>query len=351
MKILVIGSEGFIGRYMVRDLKAAGHEIVGFDLAPKDAGSHGDCPSKKGPQGDCPLPLGYKFYQGNILSREELKIAAQGVDMVINLAAKHHDFGVSREDFFLINENGTQVMLDVMAELKIKKLVFYSSVAVYGDVENFSHEGMGEHPSNDYGQSKLAGEALIKQWAAKDSKREVLIVRPVVVFGPHNFANMFRLIDSIFHKRFILVGKGDNIKSVAYVENLVAATLFAMQKLRSGIEVVNYSDEPHKTSKQIADIIRAELGKKPLGFHLPLNLIYAFAYPIDVVAKLTKINFPITANRIKKFASPTTHGSKKVRDLGFKQQFSIEDGLKNMVRWYLDEGIKERSRSASGPRV
>ncbi|HRZ40162.1 MAG TPA: NAD(P)-dependent oxidoreductase [Candidatus Omnitrophota bacterium] len=334
MKILVIGSEGFIGRYMVRDLKAAGHEVAGFDLVPEDAGRSG-----------------YVFHQGSILSREELMKAARGAEMVVNLAAKHHDFGVSREEFFLINETGTQVMLDVMAELGIKRLVFYSSVAVYGDVTEFSHEGMGEHPVNDYGRSKLAGEALIKQWAVKDASREVLIMRPVVVFGPHNFANMFRLIDSIYHRRFLLVGKGDNIKSVCYVENLVAATLFMMQKLRPGIEVVNYSDEPHKTSREIANIIRSELGKKPLKAHLPLGLITALASPIDLVAKAAKVNFPITASRIKKFASPTTHGSQKVRALGFKQKFSIEGGLRAMVRWYLEEGINERKRSASGPRA
>ena len=333
-KILIIGSEGFIGRYMVRDLKAEGFHVSGFDIAPEDAGRSG-----------------YTFYKGSILSKEQLRVAMKGADMVINLAAKHHDFGVSKEDFFLINETGTQIMLDVMDELQIKRLVFYSSVAVYGETSDFSHEGMGEHPVNDYGRSKLAGEALIRAWAARDSACEVLVVRPVVVFGPYNFANMFRLIDNIYHNRFVLVGSGENVKSVCYVENLVSATVFMIKKMRPGAEVVNYSDQPHKTSREITNLIRAELGMRPLRFHLPLNLICALAFPIDIAARITNINFPITASRIRKFASSTLHGSEKVRGLGFQQRYSVEEGLKNMVMWYVEQGRGRRDQSAAGPRA
>jgi len=262
---------------------------------------------------------------------------------------KHHDFGISREGFFLINEQGTKNCLLCLSELGIKKFIFYSTVAVYGERDEESHEGMSLEPFNDYGESKKAGEDLIRQWAREDESREVLIVRPVVVFGPHNYANMFRLIDNIYLKRFVMVGKGDNIKAVAYVENLVGATLFMMKRMKPGVETVNYSDHPHKTSLEITNTIRKEMGKGLLGFKFPLGLALCLAYPFDILAKIVKFNFPITANRIKKFNSPTVHGSKKVRDLGFKQKATTEEGLRKMVQWYLSDGWKDRSRCATGP--
>jgi len=333
MKICVIGSEGFIGQYLVRDLSAAGHEIVGFDLYPADV-----------------RLSDYAFIQGDLMDAAGLKAAAQGCEMVINLAAKHHDFGIARDEFFQINEQGTRVILDVLSDLRISRFVFYSSVAVYGLHDAATSEATPRTPCNDYGESKAAGEKLIEQWSAQDSSREILIVRPVVVYGPRNYANMFRLIDQMFHRRFVMVGPGQNIKSTAYVENLTAATVFMMNRMHPGIEMMNYSDEPQRKSLEIADIIQKELGRPPLGFRVPLWLAMTLASPFDLCAKIFGKNLPITANRIKKFALMNTwHGSDKVRALGFEQGVSTEEGLHRMVQWYLKEGRKNRRRCASGP--
>lgn len=332
MRILIIGSEGFIARYLIRDLKQAGHEIVGLDIRAEEGRKRN-----------------FEFFHEDLLNAEQLKKAAQGCDMVINLAAKHHDFGVSRDEFFLINETGIQVILDVLSELKITKFIFYSSVAVYGIHDDATSELTEKHPCNDYGESKLAGERLIEQWANADPSREVLIVRPVVVYGPYNYANMFRLIDNIYRRRFVMVGKGENIKSTAYVENLTASTVMMIRHMHPGVEIVNYSDYPHHKSLEIANMVQKELGRPPLKFRFPLWFAMAMAFPFDILAKLLNKNLPITAERIKKFAQMDTwHGSDKIRTLGFQQEFSTEDGLKNMVEWYLWEGRFNRSRCASG---
>src|SRR6185295_6727588 len=186
---------------------------------------------------------------------DDLSQAMEGADTVINLAAKHHDFGVSRREFFLINEDGTRCILEAMRQKRVKRFIFFSSVAVYGDVQECSHEGLPTNPSNDYGESKLAAEKLIEQWVREDAARAVVIIRPTVVFGPSNYANMYKLIDTIYKGRYVPVGKGDNIKSTCYVENLVDVTLFLMDRMAPGVAVYNYSDYDHLTSKQIVDII------------------------------------------------------------------------------------------------
>jgi nucleoside-diphosphate-sugar epimerase len=326
MNILIIGSEGFIGGFLIEKLMARGHSITGMDVRPERG-------VKK-----------YKYFQGDILDPDGLSGAMRGQDLVINLAAKHHDFGISREEFFQINEQGTKNVLAVMSRQGIGKFIFFSTVAVYGEVDGCSSEATPVNPANDYGESKLAAERLIALWLEEDRSREALVIRPTVVFGPNNFANTYKLIDTIYKRRYVPVGPGDNIKSMSYVENLAEAAVFLMEKMAPGMAVYNYSDYDHLTSGEVIDVIHTCLGRKPGSVRIPLKPVLMVTGVVDMLAKVTGINFPITANRIKKLNMRTWHGSDKVRALGFKQKVSLKDGLKKMVDWY-----RERQRLGNAP--
>lgn len=319
MKILVIGSAGFIGQFLVKKLVEANHSVVGLDVNPHPTEMHGI----------------FSCATGDLCSRDDVSRAAQGIDVIVSLAAKHHDFGVSREEFFHVNKTGTQILLDVAGAHRIQKLIFYSTVAVYGTRKEPSTEDMEPRPDSDYGESKLAGEELIYKWCAEDSKRSVTIIRPTVIFGPNNYANVYNLLDTIFRKKFIFVGPGDNIKSVAYVENLVDATIFLMNKLSSGVQVYNYSDEPQMTIEEIVDTISQFMPHGIPKKKLPLWLATTFGSIFDFMAKITGQNYPITAARMKKFATTTHHRADKIRDLGFVQKVDVKEGFRRMVEWYL----------------
>jgi len=318
MKVLVVGNSGFIGTHLTRLLVKQGYEVAGLDIK---------APSVKQDT--------YRFVQGDILNSSDIMKAASGVEAIINLAAKHHDFGVSRDEFFSVNEQGTQNILDCAGSLKIKNLIFYSTVAVYGAVNGYSTEETVPAPINNYGASKLAAEAAVRRWIEEDASRQIAIFRPTVVFGPENYANMYNLIDKVYKKRFIFVGNGENIKSVAYVENLVAATIFVLDRLKPGIQIFNYSDYPQLTSAQIVAVITKSLGCNIPGFKIPLKPALLFASFFDVLGKITGYNFPITAQRIKKFNTSTQHNSDKIRAFGFSPPVAVEEGIRRMAEWYL----------------
>jgi nucleoside-diphosphate-sugar epimerase len=326
LNILVIGSEGFIGGFLTKALLAAGHRVVGYDIGKADEERSG-----------------YPLRSADLMDAALLADACRGVDMVINLAAKHHDFGISRADFFNINETGTENILKAVSAAGIRKFMFYSSVAVYGDVEDCSSERSPLNPSNDYGESKLAGERVVERWVKEDPARSAVVVRPAVVYGPHNYANMRRLIENIHRRRFLMVGPGDNIKSAAYVENLVAATMLLLSRQKPGLEICNYSDYPHYTYRQLVDMVTDSLGRRRFRFHLPLGPVAFAAGGIDWLGETLGVNFPITAKRIRKLNSRTWHGSDKIRALGYEQSVPTEEGIRRMVRWYLSQ-----SSSSSG---
>jgi len=323
MKILVVGNAGFIGGYLTKELMDSGYEAVGMDINP---------PNPK--ENSC------HFVLGNILNPEDIVRAAENVDLIVHLAAKHSDFGISREEFFNVNVKGTQNILDCAAKLGIKKFIFYSTVAVYGSQEGYTTEDTTPYPIVTYGESKLAAEKTIYNWTAEDPGREAIIIRPTVVFGPgKKYGNMYNLIDSIYKKRFVFVGDGENIKSVAYVENLADATVFLLEKLKPGVEIYNYSDYPQMTIAQIVGDIARYLSRGMPKIKIPLKPVMAAARIFDLLGKLTGYNFPITAKRIKKFNTATYHKADKIRASGFQPLIDSSEGFKRTVKWYLNKGM------------
>jgi nucleoside-diphosphate-sugar epimerase len=314
--ILLTGNAGFIGKYLTSALLEKGHDIRGIDIRPR-----------------MDTLRGFKQIDGNVLDKNIVRQSMAGIDCVIHLAAEHKDFGIAEEKYFKTNVDGTKILLDAASETGTKKFVFYSSVAVYG-AQSSTTEETTPRPVNPYGASKFAAEKEIIQWANEDKNRTAIIIRPTVVFGPNSKANIFRLIRQVCDGKFIMVGNGKNIKSVAYVENLVDATLCLIKKCSSGIHIFNYADEPHMQTKDLVNLIGRIAGRKPNKFFIPLDIAAAGGFGFDILGKITGIDFPITAARMKKFTMPTHHQAAKIRAFGFTPRFSIEEGLKNNITWY-----------------
>lgn len=281
------------------------------------------------------------FIKGDIRLKEDVRkaIGAKKIDAIISLAAKHHDFGIGHEEYFDTNEQGTGVLCEAATEFGIKTIIFYSSVAVYGLRDNVSSESMEPSPDSSYGASKLAGEKVLEAWAAQDRSRRVLFIRPTIVFGRNNKANMYNLIRQIDSGFYFHLGKANNIKSIAYVENLIQATLYLMENVQPGVSIFNYADEPQLTTRQISDTIAKALNKK-ISLTMPRQLALLIGLPFDLVIKLTGKNLPVSTKRIMKLSTQTYHSAQKLFSEGFSPRFSTVDGIKKMVAWYQAEKNK-----------
>ena len=317
--ILLTGNAGFIGGYLTSALIHDGYEVRGLDTHPRKD-----------------VEKGFTQFAGNILDRDIVREAIGGVDSIIHLAAEHKDFGISKDEYFKVNVDGTSVLLDAASKQNIKKFVFYSSVAVYGSHQPSSDDTMPQ-PNNDYGASKLKAEEVIRDWARADARRRVVIIRPTVVYGPRNHANIFRLVKQVSDGRFVWVGNGSDIKSVAYVENVVDATAFLYTRFEEGLHIYNYADSPHLTTKDIVHIIAAKAGVKEPKLKVPWPIAVSTASIFDLLGKLTGFDFPVTSARIRKFNTPTCHNAEKIFALGFHPRFTIEEGLEKMVKWYIEQ--------------
>lgn len=314
-KILITGGSGFIARYFIDKLK--GHQLINLDIVP--------------PAEDQQIT----FFQADVRDQNAVNQASKNADLIIHLAAMHHDFGITDEAYYDVNVNGAKVVANAAGLNQVKEIIFFSSVAVYGNLglHNPTHENLEPAPNSPYGHSKLEAEKVFKSWSHAAEGRKVTVIRSTVVFGAWNLANVLNLIQAIDRGFYFHIGRGRNIKSLAYVENIVDASLFALENQRTPFEVFNYVDEPQMDSRSIANMQAAMLGKK-IRLTLPLWLAVLLALPFDLIIQLTGKNLPISSKRVKKLCTQTWHGAEKIRSIGFKAKYSIPYGMQKMINWY-----------------
>jgi len=321
MTFLITGSSGYIGSRLGTILADKGHTVFGVDrVSSSSAHSFLD-----------------RFTHGDLCDPAVAKKAVEGVDSILHLAAAKGDWGISEREYFQDNLDATEVLLDVGKENGIASWVFYSTVSVMGPSEKPISEDAGFAPINPYGASKAKAEQLFISYAETHPEAKVLVIRPSVVYGPGNpeSTNIYRLIDTIYKRRFVMVGPGEAVKTTSYITNLLAATTFLMERTQPGLQTFTYVDRPKMTTGEIVEHIYQTLGKTPPSWHVPLAVAEPIAKISDTAARLTKIDFPITAARIKKFNRSTNFRAEAIRTLGFKQPVDNKTALNKTIDWHI----------------
>ena len=270
-----------------------------------------------------------------------LKGKIQSKDSIVLLAAEHRDDVSPISKYYDTNVQGTQNVLDEMDHVGCKHLIFTSSVAVYGLNKVNPDENHPVDPFNHYGKSKWEAEKVIKAWYEKDPKgKSVTIIRPTVIFGEKNRGNVFNLLKQIASGKFLMIGKGQNRKSMAYVGNIVAFIKYHLDLAEEGYHVFNYVDKPDLTMTSLLGVIEKSLNKKIPSVRIPIWLGYVGGFGFDVLAFVTRKKLAISSVRVKKFVATTQFDATKVHSSGFKAPFTLEEGLDRTLNY---EFVQERS--------
>lgn len=318
MNILVVGGSGFIGTRLVTALLVDGNTVRIFDKV--QSTTYNDFVTI-----------------GDVRDEKALNSVVHGADVIFNLAAEHRDDVTPTSLYYDINVQGAK-NIAVAAELNgVKKIIFTSSVAVYGLNKPNPDEASPTEPFNHYGKSKLEAEKVFTDWVEKREGRALTILRPVVVFGEGNRGNVFNLIKQIQSNKFMMVGLGDNRKSMAYVGN-IAEFLVRSMEFGTGKHLFNFATKPDLTVKELVEFIQVELGCTARMPKLPYVAGLAGGLTFDLLSKVTGKKFPISSIRIRKFCANTTVSTSALDNIGFKSPYSLQDGLQKMIA-NLDQNI------------
>ncbi|MDA9062073.1 NAD(P)-dependent oxidoreductase [Planktomarina temperata] len=305
-KVSIIGGSGFVGTHLAQilALKQVDFEIIDLNESKQFANQ-------------C------KF--GDVRDLSSLRETITG-DVVVNLAAVHRDDVRDKFEYQKTNVHGAENVARVCDEKSIKKIVFTSSVAVYGFADPGTDETGSIIPFNEYGRTKFEAEEKLRSWYVKKEK-SLIIVRPTVIFGEGNRGNVFNLINQIATDKFLMVGKGTNKKSMAYIQN-IAAFLEACLTTNQEYAIYNYVDTPDLTMNELVSQVRGELlGKNGVGLRVPYWIGLMLGYTADLVSKVTGKKFPVSSIRVRKFTSSTEFKCSITSLDGFVAPFTLTEGI------------------------
>lgn len=310
--IVILGGSGFIGTRLSRRMA---DEHVTFRIG--DLRSSSDFPEL--------------WTQCDVRDYQSIRDILEGAGAVINLAAEHRDDVRPLSLYHEVNVGGAEQVCRAARAAGVSRIIFTSSVAVYGfQPKPVDEEGPFE-PFNDYGRTKLQAEAVYRAWAEENPGRSLVIVRPTVVFGEGNRGNVYNLLHQMASGKFLMVGSGKNVKSMAYVGN-IAAFLEHMLSRGPGVHIFNYVDGPDMTTGDLVEYVRRCLGRSGKAPQIPKAVAMAGGHVLDVVARLSGRRFPISAIRVRKFCESTQFRADRVAQTGFRPICSLSEGLARTIQ-------------------
>jgi nucleoside-diphosphate-sugar epimerase len=267
-----------------------------------------------------------------------------GVGTIINLAAVHRDDVSPLSRYDDVNVQGAKNVCDAACKHGVNKIIFTSSVAIYGFAPAETDESGEPNYFNDYGRTKYLAEQVYKAWQLEDpGSRTLVIVRPTVIFGEGNRGNVYNLLRQIASRRFLMFGNGTNRKSMAYVENVVAFIEYSLS-FKPGLHIYNYIDKPDfDMNTLISGAKKTLFGKTNVGLRLPGFIGLALGYVADLAAMIIRKPLPVSSIRVKKFMG-TTQFASSVSDTGFVAPVSLEEGLARTLRYeFMEDNSDKRT--------
>lgn len=243
------------------------------------------------------------------------------IDTIVHLAGKAHQMEkIDDQIYFDVNYNHTKNLADAAKKAGVRHFIFISTIKVFDNSNcGILNEKSVCNPLKDpYGQSKLNAERYLQ--SIEDENFIVSIVRPPLIYGQGVKGNLIKFL-KLANKPFPLPFKNiKNRRTMVFLDNLIELINTIIEKRASGVFLAS-DDVPISTEKLISEI-RVNLGKPPNLFKIPSFLL-----------KLLKNIKPELENRL--FGSLELNATETNRRLDFKPPFTTEQGIKQMVEWYL----------------
>lgn len=335
MTVLVTGANGFIGSNVCLDLLRRGMRVRGLVRASAD-------------RSFLPSDEAFEMRVGDIADPSSLDAAMAGVGIVYHVAALCADWG-PWEAFERVNVAGVENVMRAARRAGVRRVVHVSSVSAYGFP---GHADIREdapfvpRPTDPYVTSKAAGERVA--FSHHGGGLEVAVVRPALVYGPHDRTTTLKLAPALQSGAFIHVDGGRHLTSPAYVDNVVEIIRLAGERPEAAGEAFNAADGGRVTWRQFIGWMCEDLYCAPPKRSAPKALAWPAALAIESIAKLLrrKESPLINAYRVRTVMNDNHYSIEKAeRMLGYRVRVPTRDGVRRAIAWYKDFAHRARIKT------
>jgi nucleoside-diphosphate-sugar epimerase len=328
MKVLVTGATGFLGKALARRLLSYGDEVTALGRNPSvlvELEREGMHPCR-----------------ADLADGESIKAACQGQEVVFHSGALSSAWGPARL-FYQANVLGTRNVIAGCEASGVRRLVYVSTPSIYFRFEsrlNVHEEApLPAVAVNEYARTKLLAEHEIDRAFARGLP--AISIRPRAIFGEGDNAILPRLISRLKTGRMRVIGDGQNITDLTYVENVVDALLLCANAPEAllGRKYNITNGEPLPLWGLIRKVCEA------LGYEFPRRHIsYPMALRLAAVLEMVNSLLPgrpeplLTRYMVGILAKSTTLNiSAAHRDLGYVPRISVEEGFQRFVQWWKNK--------------
>lgn len=328
MKVLVTGASGFVGTHLVRRLVSDGHTV--YSLVRKT--------SKIDELQKIDTELVYADVREKT-SLEDIFQEHPDIDTVFHLASLLTPVNVDDSVYWDINYQGTQNLLDVCRERKLRAFIHCSSVGVIGPLPEIpANETSRCAPDSSYAESKYKAELLALEYQ-KSFGLPITVVRPAWAYGPGD-ERTYKFFRMVAKGRFFIIGDGQTKLSPVYIDDVVQGLILCAEQIaKAAGEVFIVSGEKPVTLEYLASTIAREAKTSLLPFKAPARIATVGAIVCEKLCKPLGIEPPIYRRRLDFFLRDQAFDISKIQNtLGFQPQVDVSNGVKRAISWYKDQG-------------
>ncbi|MBV6399899.1 MAG: 2-alkyl-3-oxoalkanoate reductase [Anaerolineales bacterium] len=330
MKALVTGATGFLGGALTRRLHGMGWDVTALGRNPKKLNELED--------------MGVHPFRADISKKDQLRGAFKGQEIVFHCAAFPSPWG-NYERFYQANVIGTRNVTRACLENKVKRLVYVSTPSIYFNYNsrtNVKENDPLPEPVSNYAHTKLLAEEEIDKSFADGLA--VVSIRPRALIGEGDTVIFPRLIPRLKSGRLPILGDGENIVDLTYIENVVDALLLCSESPAStlGKKYNITNGEPVKIWRLIERICDELRYPRPRR-KIPYRAADAVAGMLEFVYSLVPFSPepPLTRLSVSMMANNTTLDISAARnELGYQPKVSIEEGVARFLKWWKERNPK-----------
>ena len=308
-KILVTGAAGFLGSHLSEKLAKLGHKVIGIDNM---IGGYEDN-----------VPNSIEFQKIDCCDLEKIQKIMKGIDIVYHCAATAHE-GLSVFSPFEITKNNYLASVAIFSAAvneKVKRIIFCSSMARYGEQKAPFTETMKPMPVDPYAISKVASEEVLKNLCELNNIEWVIAV-PHNIIGPkQKYDDPFRNVVSIMINRMmqgkapVIYGDGKQTRCFSYIDDCLSCLIPMLDQQNLNKQIINIGpDEEFVTINKVAEICSNITG-------VNLNPIYKKDRPKEV-----------------KHATCSADKARKL--LNYKTTVKLSDGINKTFEYIKKRGVK-----------
>jgi nucleoside-diphosphate-sugar epimerase len=310
-KAVVFGGAGFIGSHLLRRLANDGryNRLFSVDIAQPRFTVEG---------------VDYKTFDIRLPIPTDL-CGGANFD-IYNFAAVHTTPGHEDFEYYWANVNGATNVCRYATDVGADRIVFTSTMMVYGPTEKPKGEDDLLQPVNAYGRSKILAEGIHKLWQSeRPATRRLTIVRPGVIYGLAEHGNFTRLSRALKGRRFVYPARTDTIKACGYVDDLVSS-MIEMEKQNKGVFLYNFCHPERYTTADICAAFSKVAGYPSPRLIIPFWLLGLAAFGFEVLSALG-LKTDINRARVRKLYESTNMVPRRLKEVGFNWQHNLPAGL------------------------